>query len=148
MATALAVVSLIGTAVGAVQSRKASKRQRRQNKVQNKIAAIQRTRATKRNIAASRIQIAQQQSVGFQLGVGGGTAVQGATQGVLGDTATSLGAANTQFEQQQISANFANSQSRLQSNIATTGAITSITGGLATNPQAVASLEDAFGTGG
>ncbi len=145
MATALAVVAGIGAVFGAVQQRKVSKEQRRQNRISNKIAAISRRRNVKRQIAASRIQVAEQQAAGFQLGVEGGTAVQGAGAGVLSDTASSIGASNLQATGQGFIAQSQNRVSTAQSNQATFGAITSIAGGLAVNPQAVAGLEDLFG---
>lgn len=147
MATALLVISAIGAVAGAVQQRKIGKAQRRQNKLTNKIAAITRTRNIKRSIAASRIQVAQQQALGFQLGVSGSTAVQGAGFGVLSDTASSIGQSNLQFAGQQFSAGFADDISRAQGRQATFGAITSIAGGLASNEQAVVGLENFLGAG-
>ncbi len=141
MATALAIVSIIGIGVSAVQQRKIGKEQRKQNRLTNKIAAISRRRAVKRSIASSRIQVGLQQSLGFQLGVSGGTAVQGSTAGLVSDTASAVGASNLQFTGQQFSAGFADNISRLQGTQALSGAVTQITGGLASNPQAVAALE-------
>lgn len=141
MATALAVVSLLGIGVQAVQQRKIGKQQRRQNKLTNKIAAISRRRNVKRSIAASRIQVGLQQSLGFQLGVSGGTAVQGATSGVISDTASTIGASNLQFVGQQFQAGFADNISRLQGTQALAGSVSQIAGGLAANPQATAALE-------
>lgn len=141
MATALAVVSVIGAVAGAVEQRKISKAQKKQNRLTNKIAAITRQRNVKRSIAASRIQTAQQQAAGFQLGVAGGTAVQGATAGVLSDTASTIGQSNLQFAAQQFSAGFSNEISQAQSNQANFGAISSIAGGIAGSPQTIAALE-------
>ncbi len=140
MATGLAVVAAIGAVVGAVQQKKISKAQKRQNRLTNKIAAIDRQRSTKRAIAASRIQVADTQAVGFQLGVGGSTAVQGATAGILGDTATALGASNLQLEGQQFLSGLSDDISGFQQTGATAGAVSSIAGGLASNPRATAAI--------
>jgi hypothetical protein len=145
MATALAVISVIGAVGGFVQQRKISKAQKKQNKLTNKVAAISRRRNVKRSIAASRIQIAQQQSMGFSLGVAGGTAVQGATSGVASDTASGIGQSNLQFASQGFLSGFSNDISQAQQNQAGFGAISSIAGGLAGNAKAVAGLEDFFG---
>ncbi len=145
MATALAVVSVIGAVAGAVQQRKISKAQRRQNKLTNKVAAIARQRNVKRSIAASRIQVAEQQAAGFQLGVAGGTAVQGAVAGVRGDTATAIGASNLQFTSQTFLAGFQDDISRAQQSQAAFGAVSSIASGLAQNEQAVTALTSLAG---
>lgn len=147
MATGLAIVSAIGAVVGAVEQRKIGKAQRKQNKITNKIAAVTRRRGVKRQIAASRIQLAQQAASGFQLGVAGGTAVQGAQAGVQSDTASTIGASNLQATGQGFIAGFQDDISRAQGNQAIAGAVTSIAGGLAVNPQATAGLEDLFGIG-
>ena len=97
MATAALIVSAVVGVASVVQQRKIGKEQRRQNRVANKIAAQRRTRDIRRAIAANRIQQGQAQALGFQLGVGGGTAVQGATQGLQGDLASSIGFSNLQF---------------------------------------------------
>ncbi|MEE8207844.1 MAG: hypothetical protein V3T88_02670 [Nitrosomonadaceae bacterium] len=140
MATGLAIVAAIGAVAGAVQQRKISKAQRRQNKLTNKVAAITRQRNVKRSIAASRIQVGIQQSLGFQLGVGGGTAVQGGTAGILSDTASTIGQSNLQFASQGFLSGFQDDISRAQQSQAAFGAVTSIAGGLASNPQATAAL--------
>lgn len=145
MAEALAVISLVSAAFSAVEQKKQSREQKKQNRISNKIAAISRRRGVKRQIAASRIQVAQQQATGFQLGVSGGTAVLGAEAGVRSDTASSIGASNLQAAGQGFIAESQNRVSTSQGNQAVFGAITSIAGGLATNPQAVAGLEDLFG---
>lgn len=145
MATALAVISVIGAVGGALEQRKISKAQKKQNRLTNKVAAISRRRAVKRNIAASRIQVAQQQAVGFQLGVSGGSAVEGANASVLSDTASGIGASNLDFTSQGFLAGFQNDISNAQQTQANFGAVTSIAGGLASNGQATAALEDFFG---
>lgn len=147
MATGLAIVAAIGAVAGAVQQRKIGKEQKKQNKIKNKLAAIKRNRDIKRSIAASRIQIAEQQAVGFQLGVSGGTAVQGASAGVQSDTASAIAASNVQFSGQQQLAQSQDRISNIQGTQAIAGAVTSIAGGLASNPQAVAGIEDVFGVG-
>lgn len=148
MATALAVISIVSAGVSAVQQAKIGRTQRKQNKLQNKIASIQRRRGVKRQIAASRIQVAQQQQAGFQLGVSGGTAVQGAVAGVRSDTASTIGASNLQATGQGFIAGFQDDISRLQTTQSFAGAISSITGGLASNEQALAGIEDFLGLGG
>ena len=144
MATALAVVSIIGAVAGVVQQKKISKEQKKQNKLNNKVAAIERTRNVKRSIAASRIQVATQQAAGFQLGVSGGTAVQGAGAGVLSDTASTIGQSNLQSVGQGFIAASQDRVSTAQTNQAAFGAISSITGSLSQNEKAVAALESVF----
>jgi hypothetical protein len=114
MAAAALIITAVAAIGGAIQQRKISKAQRKQNKLINKVAAITRQRDIKRSIAASRIQVAEQRAVGFQLGVGGSTAVQGATQGVIGDVATAVGQSNLQLVGQQFSAGFQDDISRAQ----------------------------------
>jgi hypothetical protein len=145
MATALAVISVVTAVAGAVEQRKIGKAQKKQNKLSNKVAAIGRRRNVKRQIAASRIQAGQAQAAGFQLGVGGSTAVQGAVAGITSDTASSIGSSNLQFASQGFLADFSNDISNAQSNQATFGAISSISGGIASNPQSVAALESLVG---
>jgi len=145
MATALGVLAVISTVGGFIQQRKISKAQRRQNKLTNKIASITRQRNVKRSIAASRIQVAEQQALGFQLGVSGSTAMQGARAGVLSDTATAIGQSNLQLTGQQFSAGFADDISRAQPAQAGFQAVSSIAGGLASNEKALAGVEDFFG---
>lgn len=140
MATALLVVAAVGAGASALEQRKISKAQRRQNKLTNKIAAITRQRNVKRSIAASRIQVAQQQAAGFQLGVAGGTAVQGAVGGVVSDVASAVGQSNLQFTGQQFISGFQDEISRAQQAQAGFGALSSISGSLAGNPQATAAL--------
>lgn len=126
MATAALVITAISAVGGALQQRKISKAQRRQNRLTNKIAAITRQRDVKRSIAASRIQVAQQQALGFQLGVSGGSAVQGATAGVIGDTATAIGQSNLQSVGQEFIAGFQDDISRAQQTQAGFSALGSI----------------------
>jgi hypothetical protein len=145
MAEAALVIQLVSAVGSFVQQRKVSKAQKKQNKLTNKIAAITRQRAIKRSIAASRIQVAQQQSLGFQLGVSGGTAVQGARAGVLSDTASTIGQSNLQLTGQQFSAGFADDISRAQTGQAGFQAVGAIAGGLSQNPQALAAVTDLVG---
>ena len=148
MATALGVVSLIAGVYSGVKQNKIAKAQKRQNRLTNKISAITRRRNVKRSIATSRIQIAQQQAMGFNLGVSGGTAVQGAVSGIVGDTVSSIGASNLQATGSGFIADIQNNISSLSGQVGTLGAISSIAGGLSTNDQAVAGLTDFFGFGG
>jgi len=147
MATALAVISIVSTVVGAVKQNKIAKAQRKQNKIRNKIASIGRRRNVKKQIAASRVRAAQAQSAGFSLGVGGSTAVAGAVAGVQSDTASSVGFSNLQSTGQGFIASLQNDISVLGQQISTVGAIGSIAGGLASNPKAVAGIENFFGVG-
>ncbi len=148
MATALAVVSVVAGVFSGVKQNKIAKAQKKQNRLTNKIAAITRRRNVKRQIAASRIQIAEQQSVGFQLGVSGSTAVQGAVSGIVGDTATSIGQSNLQATGAGFVAGLQDNISSLSGQIGTISAIGSIAGGLAGNEQAVAGIESLFDFGG
>ena len=140
MATALLVISAISAVAGAVQQRNIGRAQKRQNRISNKVAAITRQRNIRRSIAASRIQVAQQQALGFQLGVSGGSAVQGGTAGIIGDTATAIGQSNLQFTGQQFIADQQNRISTAQQVQAGFGALSSLSGSLASNEQATAAL--------
>lgn len=148
MATALLVISAASAVFSGVKQRKISKAQKKQNQLTNKISAISRRRGVKRQIAASRIQIAQQQSMGFELGVSGGTAVAGGVAGIVGDTASSIGFSNLQSTGSAFVAGLQDQISGIQGNIGTINAIGSIAGGIGSNDQAVAGLEDFFGFGG
>ena len=140
MATALLVITAVSAVAGAVQQRNISRAQKRQNRISNRVAAITRQRNIKRSIAAQRIQVAQQQALGFQLGVSGSTAVQGATAGIIGDLASSIGQSNLQFTGQQFIAQQQNRISTAQQAQAGFSALSSLSGSLANNPQAVSSL--------
>jgi hypothetical protein len=148
MATAALVVTAVFAAASAYSTNKAGKVQRKQNAISNRIAATQRTREVRRSIAARRIQTANTQAQGFQLGVAGGTAVQGATFGLASDSASSIAASNQQFTGQQVLSGLSDKMSRLQSQASTFGAISSLagmfTGGVGTegaqNRAAIASL--------
>jgi len=144
MATAVGVISVIAAVGGFVQQRKASKEQRRQNRIQNKIAATTRSRATKRLIAQRRIATAQAQSAGFQLGVSGGTAVQGAVGGITSDIGSSIGAANQQFTGQQAIAASQNTLSGIQQTAGAFQALGNLAG-IAGDPQNQAAFADFVG---
>ncbi len=148
MATALLVVSAISAVAGVVQQRRASKEQRRQNIAQNRVAAISRSRRVRQAIAQQRVETARLQSTGFQLGVAGGTAVAGSVAGVASDTSSAVQASNIQFTSQQALAASQNRVSGLQSSGATFGALSSLTGAIGGNEQAVAGIENFFGVGG
>ena len=150
MATALLVITAVGAVAGAVQQRKISKEQRKQNKIQNRLAAISRQRNVKRAIAERRVRTAEFESAGFQLGVGGGTAVQGAVAGTTSDTASAIGASNQQFTGQQAIASIADRISSLQSTAAAFQAVGSVAGQFAggagtTGAQNRAAVSDVFG---
>ncbi len=144
----LAGISAASAVYSGVQQRKVRKAQKKQNRLTNKIAAIGRRRNIKKQIASSRIRIAQAQSMGFNLGVSGGTAVQGAVSGITSDTASSIGFSNLQSVGQGFLADIQDNISDLSSNIGISNAIGGIAGGLANNPKAVAGLDDLFGFGG
>jgi len=145
MATALAVISVISAVAGAKEQRKQSRAQKKQNKLTNKLAAVKRQRDVRRSIAASRIQVGQQQSAGFQLGVSGGTAVLGGTAGVLSDTASGVGASNLQSVGQGFIAQQSDIISSSQGRQATFGAVSNVAGGLALNDKATAALTSLVG---
>jgi hypothetical protein len=147
MATALAIVSVVSGIFGGIKQSKIAKAQKKQNRLTNKIAAITRRRNVKRQIAASRIQVAQQQSAGFELGVSGSTSVAGAVSGIVGDTASSVGASNLQATGQGFIAGLQDNISSLQGQAGLFSTISSIAGGIAGNEQSVAGLEDLFGFG-
>lgn len=130
----LGAVAVAGVAGSAIQSRKASKEQRRQNKVANRIAGNKRMRDIRRAIAQSRIRRAEIESQGFQFGVSGGSAVSGATGGLQSDLGSNIGASNQQFTGQQAITSISDRISGLQSSAATFGAIGNIAGNF-TGPQ-------------
>ena len=142
MATAALVVGAISTVASVVQQRKAGKEQRRQNQIQNRIAATKRVRDVRRNIAAARIRRAEVQSAGFEFGVAGGTAVQGAEFGITGDLASSIGASNQQFTGQQAVVASQNRVSSLQQSAATFGGIANLAGQF--DAQAFESIQSLF----
>lgn len=123
-----AIVAAGATVVGAVNTSKARREQRRQNAIANRIAANKRMRDIKRAIALSRVRRAELQSQGFQLGVAGGTAVSGSVAAVTSDVAGSIAASNQQFTGQQALTAVSDRISALQSNAATAGAIGAIAG--------------------
>ncbi len=148
MGTAALIITAASAVFSGIKQRKISKEQKKQNKISNKIAAIGRRRNVKKQIAASRIQIAQQQAMGFNLGVEGSTSVQGAVAGITGDTATSVGTSNLQLVGQGFLADSQNRISELQGQIGISNAIGSVAGSIAGSPQAQAGIEDFFGFGG
>ena len=148
MATALLVISAASAVFSGVKQAKIAKAQKKQNILSNKIAAISRRRNVKRSIASSRIQIAQQQSLGFELGVSGGSAVQGGVAGITSDTASTIGASNLQATGQGFIADLSNQISGLQQGIGISNIVGGIAGGIAGNEKAVAGFEDLFGVGG
>ena len=124
----IAGVAIAGTAISIQQQRKASKEQRRQNKVSNRIAANKRMRDIRRSIAAQRIRRGEIQAQGFQFGVSGSSAVAGATGGLRSDLASNIGASNQQFTGQQAITSISDRISSLQSSASTFGSIASIAG--------------------
>ncbi len=144
MATGLLVLSAISAVGSVLQRRKISREQRKQNEVQNRIAAISRSRDIRRSIAASRIRTAEAQSMGFQLGVAGGTAQLGAEAGILSDTASGIGAANLQFTGQEALVASQNRISGLQSSAQSLSSLSSLTGTLA-QPQNFAAVQSLVG---
>lgn len=156
MSTAIAVinpVAAIGTAVaggaelvatiqqGRAQ-RDASREQRRQNAISNRLQRVSRVRNIRRSIAASRIRRAEVQASGFEFGVAGGTAAQGAAFGVTGDLASSIGAANIQLTGQQTLAESQDRVSGFQQRAATFGSIANLASQF--GPQEVSAITSLF----
>lgn len=139
----MAVVSAIAAVFSAVRTRKAGKEQRRQNEIQNRIAATKRVRNIRRSIAQARIRRAQVESSGFQLGVSGSTAVSGAVAGITSDVGGVIGAANQQFTGQQAIVASQNRVSQFQQQAATFGAISNLAGQF--NDQNIAAITDLAG---
>ena len=123
MATVLAVVGVVAAVGSVVLQRKASKEQRKQNRIQNRIAKITPRRNIRRSVAERRVRAAEIQSLGFQLGVAGSTAVEGAVAGVTSDTAGAISQAGVQLTGQQAISNLSNRISSLQSSASTLQAI-------------------------
>ncbi len=122
------VVTLLSTAVSVNESRKARKEQKRQGEIRTRIAANKRVRDIKRTIATSRVDRAAAEAAGFQFGVSGGSAVQGASAGIGSDTATSIGASNQQFTGQQAIQASQDRVAGFQGNSSIFGSIASISG--------------------
>lgn len=127
----MSTVSTITSIIGIKKQRDVSKEQRKQNSIRNRIAATKRVRDIRKAVATARVRRAEVESAGFQFGVAGGTAVQGATAGVTGDLASVIGASNIQFTGQQVLAESANRISELQQSIATLGAVSQLASELA-----------------
>ena len=145
IAGVLAIVGAGAAVAGAVQQRKIGKAQRKQNRISNRIAAIARQRAIRRSIASRRIAVGQAQAAGFNLGVAGGTAVQGAVGGLVQDTASAIGASNLQTAGSGFIASLQDRISGFQQSAASFGAFSNLAGGLSQNPQGVAALTSIFG---
>ena len=128
MATGALIVSLVGAAASISQTRRAGREQRRQSDIQNRVQATRRVRNIRRTIAEARIRRASAEAAGFQFGVAGGTAVQGAVAGITGDVAGAIGAANQQFTGQQAVTDSQNRASELQQSASTFGAISNLAG--------------------
>lgn len=128
MATAALIVAIGGTIASLALQRKAGKEQRRQVQIQNRIAATKRVRNIRQTIAEARVRRAQAESAGFQFGVSGGSAVQGAVAGITGDVGGAIGAANQQFTGQEAIAESQNRISSLQQSASTFGSIASLAG--------------------
>lgn len=126
MATAALIAAVGGTIASLTLQRKAGKEQRRQVQIQNRIAATKRVRNIRQTIAEARVRRAQAESAGFQFGVSGGTAVQGAVAGITGDVGSVIGAANQQFTGQEAIAESQNRISSLQQSASTFGSIASL----------------------
>jgi len=142
MVTAAAVIGAVAAVGSVVQARKAGKAQRRQAQISNRIAATRRVRDVRRSIAEARIRRAQAQSAGFEFGVAGGTAAQGAAFGVTGDLASSIGASGQQFTGQQVLAAGQDRISSLQQSAATFGGIANLAGQF--DEQSVAAITSLF----
>ncbi len=98
---AAVAIMAIGTAFSINEQRKASKEQKKQNNIKNRIEATKRVRGIKRSIAASRIRRAELQASGFAGGISGSSAVSGAVGSLGSDVSSSIGASNQQFTGQQ-----------------------------------------------
>lgn len=135
MAIVLGVIAAAGAIFSAVEAKKQSRAQRRQNEVQNRIAATKRARDIRQTVARNRIKRGELESAGFQFGVSGSSQVAGATGAAQSDTAGAIGASNQQFTGQQVISNIQNDISRMNSNIAVAGAVSQVAGGLSQNEQ-------------
>jgi hypothetical protein len=145
MAIVLGVIAAAGAIFGAVEAKKQSAAQQRQNQIKNRIAATQRARSIRQTVARNRIKRAELESSGFKFGVAGGSQVQGATGAAQSDTAGAIGASNQQFTGQQVVSSIQDDISRMNSNIAVAGAVSSIAGGLAGNAQFTTASDKFFG---
>lgn len=103
IATVVSAVAGIGSAVvQRKQQKKVAKEQRRQNMLANKQAARDRARNIRQAVAQQRVVTAEAQQAGFQFGVPGSSAVQGAVQGGQTDLAGNIAASNQQFSIQSL----------------------------------------------
>ncbi len=153
MASAALIITAVSATASVRQARITSKEQQRQIEIRNRIEATKRVRNIKRAVASARIRRGEVEAAGFDLGVQGGTAAQGAGAGITSGLASSVAAANQQFTGQQA---IGASQSRIASSqaLATTfGAISSLagqfTGGVGTQgAQNRAAFSELFDFGG
>jgi len=145
LGTVLKVITAVAAVGSAVQARRAGKEQRRQNEISNRIAATKRVRNIRRTIAEARIRRGQVEAGGFQFGVAGGTAVQGAVAGITSDVGGAIGAANQQFTGQQAIVASQNRASGLQQSAATFGSISNLASQF--TPQNIAAVTELAGGG-
>lgn len=143
IAGVFAVIAATAAVGSIVQQRKAGKEQRRQIEIQNRLESTKRVRNIKRAIASARVRRAEVQAAGFQLGVAGGTAAQGAAAGVTGELASAIGAANLQLTGQQAIAASQTRVSEFQQSASTFGAISSLAGQF--DAQSIASIQELVG---
>lgn len=135
MAVVLGVIAAAGAIFSAVEAKKQSRAQRRQNEITNRIAATKRARDIRQTVARNRIRAGELQAAGFQFGVAGGSQVAGAVGAGQSDVAGSIGAANQQFTGQQVISSIQDDISRMNANIAVAGAVSQVAGGLSQNEQ-------------
>lgn len=120
------VVGATASVAGVVQNVRAGRAQERQVEIRNRIEATKRIRNIKRAVAASRVRRGEVESAGFELGVTGGTAAQGASFGVTAGLASSVSASNQQFTGQQAVGAAQQRASQFQQSAATFGAISNL----------------------
>lgn len=135
MAVVLGVIAAVGAIFSAVEARKQSKAQQKQNDVTNRIAATKRARDIRQTVARNRVKRGELEAAGFQFGVAGSSQVAGATGAAQSDAAGAIGASNQQFTGQQVLSDLSNQIAQHGSNIAIGKAVTSVAGGLSGNEQ-------------
>lgn len=128
-ATLVQIFAAVGAAAavaGTVIQAKASRAQRRQISLKNRLADVKRIRNIRKAIAAARVRRAEVEAAGIQFGVAGGSAVAGATSGITSGLASVLGESNRQFTGQQALAAGQDNIASLQQTIGTFGAISNL----------------------
>ena len=146
-AAAAAVISAVASVGSAVMQYQRGKQIQREQQKQARVANAQegRRRAAEiaRRVAITRAENAQVEQAGYQYGVAGSSAVQGAVGGSMSSLAGQIGLSQQQMGTQQLIAASQNSISGIQSRFDPFAAV-AMTSQAFTNPQANRAMADWF----